>query len=121
MICDQVEKEFNAHKTEVALSANTINRYVRDGKFVVEYGFVTLTSDKMVHFSHEQRRRIAYVDETEVSLDGSTSLAGGRPSVHFYDPNLPLAITSRLRSRRPNAQAKYCCLRMHSISLPTSD
>jgi hypothetical protein len=43
MICDQLEKEFNAHKTEVALSANTVNRYVREGKFVVEYGFATLT------------------------------------------------------------------------------
>ena len=91
-----MEKEFNAHKTKVELSANTINRYVRDGKFGPEYGFVTLTSDKKVHFSHEQRRRLAYIDETEVSLDGSTLLAGGRPSVHFYDPNLPLAITSRL-------------------------
>ena len=50
MICDQVGKEFHAHKTEDALSANTINRYVRDGKFVVEYSFATLTSDKMVHF-----------------------------------------------------------------------
>jgi hypothetical protein len=198
MICDQVEKEFQARKTKVTLSANTINRYVRVGDigvgakrrgyegrlskeafqclvlafesfiqinqvntntfsnkqlmiivnkvcditsdkriketmlqrlldatnvslgvsiaraveerrllwttydnlslwfegwetFVLAYGFATLTSDKEVHFSLEQRRRIANIDETEISLDGSTSLAGGRPSVHFYDPNLPLA------------------------------
>jgi hypothetical protein len=32
MICDQVEKEFKARKTEVTLSANTINRYVSEGK-----------------------------------------------------------------------------------------
>jgi hypothetical protein len=60
-------------------------------RFVIEFGFGTFTSDNKVSFSLEQRRRIANFDETKISLDGSTSLAGGRPSVHFYDPNLPLA------------------------------
>ena len=46
----------------------------------------------------EQRRRIANIDETEISLDGSTTLAGGRPSVHFSNPNLPLASKPASRS-----------------------
>jgi len=105
------------------LSANTINRYVRGGKFGVEYGFATLTSDKKVHFSHEQRRRIAYIDETEVSLDGSTSLAGGRPSVHLHYPNLPLATKPASKSSTKctgifGSTAAFECIPSH-FQLPT--
>ena len=44
------------------------------------------------------RRRIVNVDETEISLDGSSSRAGGRPAVSFRNPNLPMANRSVSKS-----------------------
>ena len=37
----------------------------------------------------EQLRRIINLDESCLSLDGSSGRRGGRPSVSFFDPNLP--------------------------------
>lgn len=93
------------------------------GRFVIQFGFGTFSSDNKVSFSLEQRRRIANIDETEISLDGSTSLAGGRPSVHFYDPNLPLASKPASRSSIKctgifGSNAAHECIPPH-FQLPT--
>jgi len=39
---------------------------------------------------NDQLARILNFDETCLSLDGSGSAAGGRPSAIFYNPKLPL-------------------------------
>ena len=53
--------------------------------FVVEYGFVTINSDGSLYFPDKMKARIINMDETCLSLDGSNSNRGGRPTVTYYD------------------------------------
>jgi len=43
-------------------------------------------------------RRIGNVDETELSLDGSETQAGGRPAMSYRDPHLPMIMRSVAKS-----------------------
>ncbi len=42
-------------------------------------------------------RRIGNVDETELSLDGSETQAGGRPAMSYRDPHLPMIMIILLK------------------------
>ena len=68
--------------------------------FLIEFGFATIGSNGRLVISEAMLCRIANTDETEVSLDGSKTNAGGRPAVSFHDPHFPL--TQRPR-RRPSS------------------
>jgi hypothetical protein len=70
--------------------------------FLVEFGFATIGSDGRLEMSEEMLRWILNVDETEVSLDGSKTIAGGRPAVSFHDPHFPL-------TQRPAAKSSLSC------------
>ena len=67
---------------------------------LVEYGFASQDEDGNLVFTEAQLRRILNLDETEVSLDGTNTSAGGRQSVIFVDPNLPLCTRSASKSSR---------------------
>jgi hypothetical protein len=56
--------------------------------FVVEYGFATINTDGSLHFPDEMKARIINIDETFLSLDGSNSNRGGRPTVTYYDVDI---------------------------------
>ena len=58
-------------------------------KELEELGFGTRDSDGNFNIPDEQLLRIINIDETCLSLDGSSGNRGGRPEVHFYDPRLP--------------------------------
>ena len=52
--------------------------------FLIKYEFCNYDKDTdTASFTPEQLRRIFNVDETEISLDGSKTSAGGRPSVTY--------------------------------------
>jgi hypothetical protein len=68
--------------------------------FIIEFGFATIGSNGRLVISEAMLCWIANTDETEVSLDGSKTNAGGRPAVSFHDPHFPL--TQRPR-RRPSS------------------
>ena len=57
--------------------------------FVVEYGFVTINSDGSLYFPDKMKARIINMDETCLSLDGSNSNRGGRPTVTYYNVRFP--------------------------------
>ncbi len=68
-------------------------------KFLLTYGFATVGPDgDQLLFEPDQLRRILNVDESEISLDGSSSMAGGKPAVIFYDPHLPMVSRSAAKS-----------------------
>ena len=58
-------------------------------QFVVEYGFATINSNGEVIFDDRMKARIANLDETNLSLDGSNSNRGGRPTATYYDVRFP--------------------------------
>jgi hypothetical protein len=66
--------------------------------FLIEFGFATIGSDNRLLIMEATLRRIVNVDETEVSLDGSKTNAGGRPAVFFHDPHFPLTQRSAAKS-----------------------
>jgi hypothetical protein len=70
--------------------------------FLIEFGFATIGSNGRLVISEAMLRRIANVDETEVSLDGSKTNAGGRSAVSFHDPHFPL-------TQRPAAKSSLSC------------
>jgi len=57
--------------------------------FIVEYGFATINTDGSLHFPGEMKARIINMDEACLSLDGSNSNRGGRPTVTYYDVRFP--------------------------------
>ena len=90
------------HDTAIDINAEKLNcaedcrvRWTTDGNlrlwfntwgtFVVEYGFATINEYGEIYFSEEMKRRIANLDETCLSLDGSNSNCGGRPTQTYYD------------------------------------
>jgi hypothetical protein len=70
--------------------------------FLIEFGFATIGSDGRLLIMEATMRQIVNVDETEVSLDGSKTNAGGRPAVSFHDPHFPL-------TQRPAAKSSLSC------------
>ena len=52
----------------------------------------------MLFFFSEMLRRIANVDETELSLNGSETQVGGRPAISYWDPHLPMIMRSVAKS-----------------------
>ena len=58
-------------------------------QFVVEYGFATINVNGEVIFDEKMKARIANLDETCLSLDGSNSNRGGRPTATYYDVRFP--------------------------------
>jgi hypothetical protein len=58
--------------------------------FLIKFGFSGIGGDGEPIFDEEMKRRILNIDETEISLDGSKTRAGGRPEVSFHDPHLPV-------------------------------
>ncbi len=59
-------------------------------QFLVDYGFGTIQESGKIEVSDEQRARILNLDESALSLDGSTQKRGGHPTVRFYDGSLPV-------------------------------
>ena len=51
-------------------------------------GFAHRTEDKEIVISEEQLKRILNIDESCLSMDGSTGRRGGRPTAVFYSPML---------------------------------
>ncbi len=66
--------------------------------FLIEFRFSGVGDNGEPIFDEEMKRRILNVDETEISLDGSKTRAGGRPEVSFHDPHLPLTSLSLAKS-----------------------
>jgi hypothetical protein len=57
--------------------------------FVVEYGFVTINMNSELHFEEIMKKQIVNLDETCLSLDGSNSNCGGRPTATYYNVCFP--------------------------------
>lgn len=60
------------------------------GDNLVSLGFAEKNENEDIHIPDDQLVRILNFDETCLSLDGSGSVAGGRPMAVFYNPHLPL-------------------------------
>ena len=60
------------------------------GDNLVNLGFAEKNENGDIHIPDDQLVRIMNFDETCLSLDGSGSVAGGRPMAVFYNPHLPL-------------------------------
>ena len=65
---------------------------------MIEFDFASVGDDGEPTFTEVQLRQIMNVDETEISLDVSNTRAGGRPSVSFHYPHLPLTSRSTAKS-----------------------
>ena len=65
---------------------------------MIEFGFSSVGGNGEPIFDKEMKRRILNIDETEISLNGSKTRAGGRPEVSFHDPHLPLPSLSSAKS-----------------------
>jgi hypothetical protein len=63
-------------------------------EFCFQFKFATPNCNSDAVFSPEMLRRIANVDETELSLDESETQAGGRPAMSYRDPHLPMIMRS---------------------------
>ena len=57
--------------------------------FVVEYDFATINMNGELIFDKKVKNRIANLDETCLSLDGSNSNRGGQPTVAYYNVRFP--------------------------------
>ena len=56
---------------------------------LIKLGFAKKNKDGEIEISASQLQRIINLDETCLSLDGNQGRRGGRPSVSFFDPNIP--------------------------------
>jgi hypothetical protein len=66
--------------------------------FVVEYGFTTINQNGQLHFDEKMKMRVLNLDETNMSLDGSNSNRGGRPTATYYDLRFPQLGKATLKS-----------------------
>ena len=74
---------------------NLFTWFIHFKAFLIKFKFCGYDKETgTINFTLEQLHRIVNIDETEISLDGSKTIAGGRPAVCFFDPNLPLATKS---------------------------
>ncbi len=56
---------------------------------MVDYGFATISQTGERIVAENLKKRILNMDETCLSLDGSKSNCGGRPTVTYYDVCFP--------------------------------
>jgi hypothetical protein len=66
-------------------------------EFCFKFEFAMPNCNGEAVFSPEMLRRIGNVDETELSLDGSETQAGGRPAMSYRDPHLPMIMIILLK------------------------
>ncbi len=66
--------------------------------FLIKYGFAMLSSDGGLVFVPKILRHILNVGETELSLNGSRTQAGGRQAILYHDPHLPMIMKSVAKS-----------------------
>mmetsp|Transcript_9909 Transcript_9909/g.21071 ORF Transcript_9909/g.21071 Transcript_9909/m.21071 type:complete len:138 (-) Transcript_9909:1134-1547(-) len=59
-------------------------------QFLLESGFGTIQENGKIDVPDEQRSCILNLDESALSLDGSTQKRGGCPTVTFYNGSLPV-------------------------------
>ena len=59
-------------------------------EFCFKFKFATPNCNGDAVFLPETLRRVANVDETDFSLDGIDTQAGGRPAMSYRDPHLPM-------------------------------
>jgi hypothetical protein len=57
--------------------------------FLVDYGFATISQTGERIVAENMKKRVLNLDETCLSLDGSKSNHGGRPTVTYYDVCFP--------------------------------
>jgi len=69
-------------------------------EFCFKFEFATPNCNGDAVFLLEMLRRIGNLDETELSLDGSETQAGGRPAMSYRDPHLPMIILWEYCRRR---------------------
>jgi hypothetical protein len=59
-------------------------------EFCLKFKFSTPDCNGDAVLTPEMLRRIANVDEMDLSLDGSETQAGGCPAISYWDPHLPM-------------------------------
>jgi hypothetical protein len=93
----KASKHFNQEARQIAWTTfcNLNPWFDSFKKHCIELGFSEREADGSIGFIHPER--IFNLNETNVSLDGSSGDRGGHPTTTFYDPNL---------SRTGNAQSK---------------
>ncbi len=57
---------------------------------MIEFGFAIVGCNGEPVFDEETMHQILNIDATDISVDGSKTIAGGRSEVSFHDPHLPL-------------------------------
>ena len=84
-----VDKPVEEHRLRWTTYDN-IKRWFETWEAVLlELGFAHEDDNGNTVIPPNQLDRIFNMDESAISFDGSESVAGGRPSVTIYDPNLP--------------------------------
>ena len=66
--------------------------------FLIVFSFATIGSNGRLVILEAMLHWIINVNETEVSLDGSKTNAGGRPAVSFHDPHFPITQRHAVKS-----------------------
>jgi len=56
---------------------------------LLKHGLMELNARGLPHIPHQKLRQILNLDETSLSLDGSSINRGGRPAAYWFDPRLP--------------------------------
>jgi hypothetical protein len=58
--------------------------------FLLEFGFVIVGCDGEPVFGEKTMHQILNIDATDISVDRSKMIVGGRPEVSFHNPSLPM-------------------------------
>jgi hypothetical protein len=66
--------------------------------FLTELDSARVGSDGELDINEEQLHWILNVIKTEIAIDGSQMIAGGRPAMSFHNPHLPLSSMSVAKS-----------------------
>ncbi len=66
--------------------------------FLIEFGFAIVGCDREPVFDEKMMHQVLSVDATDISLNGSKIIVGGRPEVSFHDPHQPMPSLTSVKS-----------------------
>jgi hypothetical protein len=66
--------------------------------FLIEFIFAVVGCNGEPVFDEKMMHQIQNVDATDISVDGSKAIMGGRPEVSFHNPHLPMPSLTSAKS-----------------------
>jgi hypothetical protein len=65
---------------------------------LIEFGFAVVGCDGAPVFDETTMHQILNFDAMDISVDGSKTIAGGRPEISFHDPHLTMPSLTSAKS-----------------------